>query len=112
MARSVEALKLQNILVITMVARDDLQDGGASHLKHVVHSIRALNRDVTIELLTSDFQGSKESLALLLENPPEIFNHNVETVRRLTPRVRHRATYERSLGIYRSVEKRKSSHPN
>jgi lipoic acid synthetase len=100
----VEALKLKHV-VITMVARDDLPDGGAQHLKRVVESIRSLNRDVTIELLTSDFQGSKESLALLLENPPEIFNHNVETVRRLTPRVRHRATYDRSLEILSWIKK-------
>jgi lipoic acid synthetase len=85
--------------VITMVARDDLPDGGASHMAAITRTIREVNPGVTIELLTSDFAGNLEALDQLLEARPEIFNHNIETVRALTPRVRHRATYDRTLAI-------------
>ncbi len=103
--KSVKELGLKHV-VITMVARDDMPDGGAKHLLKVVQEIRKQNPGVTVELLTSDFQGSKESLDILLTEPPEIFNHNVETVRRLTPRVRHRATYDRSLEILAYVKQK------
>ena len=86
-----------------MVARDDLIDGGAAHLTEIIRAVRALNPQVTIEVLTSDFQGSEDSLRTLLEAEPEIFNHNIETVRTLTPRVRHRATYECTLFVLRTV---------
>lgn len=95
-ARSVQALNLKHV-VITMVARDDLEDGGASHLKETVHKIREINPDTTVEVLTSDFQGNKTSWNTILEAEPEIFNYNIETVRSLTPSVRHKATYERTL---------------
>jgi len=103
--KSVKELGLKHV-VITMVARDDMPDGGALHLKKVVQEIRKQTPQTTVELLTSDFQGSKESLDILLEEPPEIFNHNVETVRRLTPRVRHKATYERSLQVLAYVKEK------
>jgi len=103
--KSVRELGLKHV-VITMVARDDMPDGGAAHLLHVVKEIRKQNPGTTVELLTSDFQGSYESLDILLQDPPEIFNHNVETVRRLTPRVRHKATYERSLEMLDYVKKK------
>lgn len=97
-AASVKELGLKHV-VITMVARDDLLDGGSSHLVQIVEAIRKNHEDVTIELLTSDFMGRKESLKCILEAKPEIFNHNIETVRSLTPRVRHKATYERTLEV-------------
>lgn len=97
-AASVRELGLKHV-VITMVARDDLNDGGSSHLVQVIEAIRRENEDVTIEVLTSDFMGREESLQVILDAKPEIFNHNIETVRLLTPRVRHKATYERTLAV-------------
>lgn len=95
-AKSVQQLGLKHV-VITMVARDDLVDGGAFHLKSIVEKIRSSCPGTTIELLTSDLSGRSESLDIIISAQPEIFNHNIETVRRLSPRVRHKATYERTL---------------
>lgn len=95
-AASVKALGLKHV-VLTMVARDDLPDGGADHLSHIVDAIRKENSGVTIELLTSDFEGNEEAWHRILQAKPEVFNYNIETVRRLSPRVRHKATYERTL---------------
>lgn len=97
-ALSVSQLGLKHA-VITMVARDDLPDGGAEHLVKVIQEIRNRNAAITIEVLTSDFHGNKEALDIVLKVQPEIFNHNIETVRSLTPRVRHTATYERTLDV-------------
>lgn len=97
-ADSVKQLDLKHV-VITMVARDDLPDGGSLHLTHVIEAIRQKQEKVTIEVLTSDFFGNHASWQQVLEAQPEIFNHNIETVRELTPRVRHKATYERTLEL-------------
>lgn len=97
-AESVAELGLKHV-VITMVARDDLLDGGSQHLADIIAEIRRQVRTVTIEVLTSDFAGNFTSLDTLLKANPEIFNHNIETVRKLTPRVRHKATYDRTLSI-------------
>ncbi len=102
LAHSVKELGLQHV-VITMVARDDLPDGGASHLLSIMEEVRRLNEGVTLEVLTSDFEGSEHSLDIVLSAQPEIFNHNIETVRSLTPRVRHRATYDRTLSVLKYV---------
>lgn len=99
-AETVVQLGLKHV-VITMVARDDLPDGGAHHLVSVMEAVRKRVPEATIEVLTSDFAGNKDSLQIVLEAQPEIFNHNVETVRELTPRVRHTATYDRTLGVLR-----------
>ncbi|MDB6081898.1 MAG: lipA [Chlamydiia bacterium] len=103
-AESVKKLGLKHV-VITMVARDDLQDGGARHLAHVITAIRKECVGTTIEVLTSDFDGNQEALTLILKEKPEIFNHNIETVRSLTHRVRFKATYERSLATLSYVKK-------
>lgn len=95
-ADSVKDLGLKHV-VITMVARDDLPDGGASHIIAITDAIREKNKNVTIELLTADFHGNHSSWESVLKARPEIFNYNIETVRALTPRVRHKATYERTL---------------
>ncbi len=84
-------------LVITMVARDDLQDGGASHIAEIIRTVRTLCPGISIETLTSDFCGNKEALDIVLKEKPDVFNHNIETVRELSPRVRHKASYERTL---------------
>ncbi|MFI5334849.1 MAG: lipoyl synthase, partial [Chlamydiales bacterium] len=97
-ALSVKELGLKHV-VITMVARDDLPDGGAAPLVEIIREVKKQNPDVTVELLTSDFNGNLAALDLVLHEKPEIFNHNIETVRSLTPKVRHRATYDRTLQI-------------
>lgn len=103
-AESVLQLGLKHV-VITMVARDDLPDGGAQHLADVIEEIRKQVKDVTIEVLTSDFTGNPTSLDIILKAKPEIFNHNIETVRAMTPRVRHKATYDRTLSVLKYVRK-------
>lgn len=103
LAHSVKQLGLKHV-VITMVARDDLEDGGALHLVQIIETIREQNEGITIEILTSDFQGNFKALDLVLSCRPEIFNHNVETVRELTPRVRHKATYERTLEVLKHAK--------
>jgi lipoic acid synthetase len=102
-ADSVVKLGLRHV-VITMVARDDLPDGGASHLAAIMREIRSSVSSVTIEILISDLGGKHESLDVLLEAKPDIFNHNIETVRELTPKVRHTATYDRTLSVLRYVK--------
>jgi len=86
---------------ITMVNRDDLADGGASVMAATVRAIRARVPGCSVEVLTSDFMGSREAIASVVESRPDIVSHNVETVRRLTPRVRSRSSYARSLEFLR-----------
>lgn len=108
-AATVQELGLKHV-VITMVARDDLVDGGAEHLCSVIHAVRKQSKEATVEVLTSDFFGNKSAWDAVLEAEPEIFNHNVETVRELTPRVRHTATYDRTLSFLKYMkENRKNS---
>lgn len=97
-SNSVGALGLKHV-VLTMVARDDLADGGAQHLARVVQQLRRDFPAITIEVLTSDFEGNEGSWDVVLAAQPDIFNHNIETIRELTPRVRHKATYARTLGL-------------
>ncbi|UCD16380.1 MAG: lipoyl synthase [Candidatus Zixiibacteriota bacterium] len=97
-ARTVALLGIKHA-VITSVTRDDLPDGGAGHFVRVVKAIRGLERGVTVEVLTPDFQGDPEALRKVLAVAPEVFNHNVETVPRLYPKVRPAANYRRSLKI-------------
>lgn len=96
-------LGLQHI-VLTMVARDDLEDGGAAHLAAIIRAIKADNSINTVEVLTSDLKGDPQALDTIIAAKPEIFNHNIETIQRLTPRVRHIATYERTLTVLRYVK--------
>ncbi|MGH2639977.1 MAG: lipoyl synthase [Rhabdochlamydiaceae bacterium] len=97
-ALSVQELGLKHV-VVTMVARDDLLDGGAAHMGAIIHAIRNKNPGCSIEVLTSDFNGNLGALEVVLKHHPEVFNHNIETVRSLTPRVRHKATYDRTLQV-------------
>jgi lipoic acid synthetase len=93
-------------VVITAVARDDLADGGAGHFRQTIEAVRQLNPRTVIEILTPDFNDHDESIDTVLAAGPEIFNHNLETVRRLTPAVRSRATYDRSLSVLKKVKAR------
>jgi lipoic acid synthetase len=98
-----------NHVVITAVARDDLTDGGADHFRQTIEKVRELNPGTVIEVLTPDFNDRDEAIDLVLSANPHIFNHNLETVRRLTPSVRSRATYDRSLSVLSKVKARRGS---
>lgn len=89
--------------VVTSVDRDDLPDGGASIFAATIREIRARSPGTTIEVLTPDFQGDLEAVRVVLAERPEIFNHNMETVARLYPRVRPKSGYRRSLSVLRAA---------
>ncbi len=105
-ARVAEAAKRMRLrhVVITAVARDDLADGGADHFRQTITQVRAACPGIVIEVLTPDFLDRDESIDIVLSANPDIFNHNLETVRRLTPSVRSRATYDRSLNVLAKVK--------
>ena len=105
-AEAVRRMKLRHV-VITAVARDDLPDGGAEHFRRTVEAVHALNPGTVLEVLVPDFNDRDAALDTVLAAHPEVFNHNLETVRRLTPRVRSRATYDRSLSVLRKVKARR-----
>ena len=95
-AEAVMRMKLNHV-VITAVARDDVPDGGALHFARTIEAIRERDSKIIIEVLVPDFNGKDDSLRTVLEAAPHIFNHNLETVERLTPVVRSRAKYKLSL---------------
>jgi lipoic acid synthetase len=99
--RVAEAARRMNLghIVITAVARDDLADGGALHFARTIRAVRELNPRTIVEILVPDFNGRDDALETVLAEGPEIFNHNLETVERLTPLVRSRAQYRRSLAV-------------
>jgi lipoyl synthase len=99
-ADSVTLMNLKHV-VVTAVARDDLKDGGAAVFAETVRAIRRKNPFTSIEVLPSDMGGVLENLQALMDARPDILNHNIETVKRLTPRIRARATYDRSLEFLR-----------
>ena len=105
-AEATRRMKLKHV-VITAVARDDVADGGAEHFRQTIEEVRKLNPGIVIEVLVPDFQDSDDAIAAVLAANPQIFNHNLETIRRLTPSVRHRATYDRSLSVLKKVKGRR-----
>ncbi|HMJ90800.1 MAG TPA: lipoyl synthase [Candidatus Acidoferrum sp.] len=105
-AEATRRMKLKHV-VITAVARDDLDDGGAEHFRRTIEEVRALNPGIVIEVLTPDFLDKDSAIDMVLAAEPNIFNHNLETVRRLTPEVRFRATYDRSLSVLSKVKSRR-----
>ena len=107
-AEATRRMKLKHV-VITAVARDDIADGGAEHFRQTIEEVRRLNPKTVIEILVPDFQDSDQSIEMVLAANPDIFNHNLETVRRLTPEVRHRATYDRSLSVLRKAKEIRNS---
>ncbi|SDO42322.1 lipoyl synthase [Alkalicoccus daliensis] len=100
-AESVQVMGLKHV-VITAVARDDLRDGGAAVFAETVRQVRKMNPGTSIEVLPSDMGGKEENVKTLIDAKPDIFNHNIETVRSLTKRVRARATYDRTLGVLKT----------
>ncbi|QXJ27469.1 Lipoyl synthase [Saccharolobus shibatae B12] len=98
-AEAVKEMKLDYV-VITSVDRDDLVDGGAQHFANVVKAVKELNPGVVVEVLTPDFRGDFNAVKKVIDAGVDVFAHNVETVRRLTPLVRDpRASYEQSLNV-------------
>ncbi len=90
--------------VITAVARDDLADGGAAHFAQTIEALRRRKPDMVIEVLVPDFNGKETSLRTVLDAAPHVFNHNIETVERLTPLVRSRAKYRLSLDVLKRAK--------
>ncbi|KAA0545356.1 lipoyl synthase [Bacillus sp. BGMRC 2118] len=109
-ADSVSLMGLKHA-VITAVARDDLKDGGAAVFAETVRAVRRKNPFTTIEVLPSDMNGVYENLQTLMDAKPDILNHNIETVRRLSDRVRARAKYDRSLEFLRRAKEMYSEIP-
>ena len=101
-AEAVARLSLR-FVVLTSVDRDDLPDGGARHFAATIAAVRRLSPGAGIEVLTPDFRGRFDSLRVIVEAAPDVFNHNVETVARLYPRVRRGAALDRSLGLLRAA---------
>jgi lipoic acid synthetase len=104
-AEAAHRMKLRHV-VITAVARDDLPDGGAEHFRRTIEAVRARLPGAVIEVLVPDFNDRDAAIDTVLAARPHIFNHNLETVRRLTPQVRSRATYDRSLSVLRKAKAR------
>ena len=107
-SNSIKDLGLKHV-VITMVTRDDLNDGGASHLAKIIKIIKLNSPDTTIEVLTSDFNGNENSYNTIIKEKPDVFNHNIETVYELSQKIRHKASYERSLSVLKYVKNNSSN---
>jgi lipoic acid synthetase len=104
LAKSIEELGL-NYAVITCVDRDDLPDGGAQQMADAIRAIRARTPHVKVEVLTSDYRGDVEALKKVIDAQPDVFAHNVETTRALTPHVRdRRCGYDQSLDVLRNAK--------
>jgi lipoic acid synthetase len=102
-AAAIADLKLKHA-VITSVDRDDLKDGGAFIFAETVRQIRKLDSNVKVELLTPDLQGSLDCVRTIIEAKPDIFSHNIETVRRLYPSIRFKSDYTTSFGLLKSAK--------
>ena len=103
-AEGVMRLKLRHV-VLTAVARDDIPDGGALHFARTIEAIRSKDPSIIIEVLVPDFNGKDDSIRTVLDAAPHVFNHNLETVERLTPLVRSRAKYKLSLDVLKRAKR-------
>ncbi|HHO81941.1 MAG TPA: lipoyl synthase, partial [Halothiobacillus sp.] len=111
LAETVKAMGL-NYVVITSVNRDDLRDGGAGHFAEVIRQLRKHCPGTLIEVLTPDFRGREaKAIDILAADPPDVFNHNLETVPRLYKQARPGASYEGSLALLRDIKARHPSMP-
>ncbi|MGI9462209.1 MAG: lipoyl synthase [Alphaproteobacteria bacterium] len=101
------AVKLMGLshVVITSVDRDDLPDGGATHFQKVIMAVRKMNPDTTIEILTPDFKHKSNAIDVIAQNPPDVFNHNLETVPRFYLKLRPGARYYTSLSLLENMKK-------
>ncbi|MHB1549293.1 MAG: lipoyl synthase [Acidimicrobiales bacterium] len=98
-------------VVITSVARDDLEDGGASVFAACIREVRNARPECAVEVLISDFMGQRDALQTVMDARPDILNHNIETVRRLSDRVRSKAKYERTLELLRRAREMQPAIP-
>lgn len=111
LAKTIAAMRLRYV-VITSVDRDDLRDGGAGHFRLCIEALRSLSPQTMIEILVPDFRGRHDlALAILEQAPPDVFNHNLETVPRLYKSVRPGADYAGSLGLLRRFKDRHPAIP-
>jgi len=101
-AKSVQKLKLKHV-VLTSVDRDDLDDLGAEIWAETVKQIKILNPETTIETLIPDFQGGNDLIQKVIDAKPDVISHNLETVKRLTPKIRSRAQYDTSLQVIKQI---------
>src|SRR5439155_16747712 len=102
-AEAVRRMKLKHV-VITAVARDDLQDGGANHFARTINAVREMDPKIVIEVLVPDFHARDWCIQIVLDAAPDIYNHNMETVERLTPMVRSSAKYRTSLRVLKRAK--------
>ena len=102
-ARAVKELGLK-YAVITSVTRDDLEDGGAEHFANCIYEIRKLTPEVKVEILTPDFKGNNDALDMIIKAAPEVFNHNIETVKSLFKTARPQGNYSLSLEVLKYVK--------
>lgn len=102
-AEAIRRMKLKHI-VITAVARDDIADGGAEHFARTIRAVREVDSAIIIEVLTPDFNGKDPALRTVIDAKPQVFNHNLETVERLSPLVRSRAKYRLSLDVLKRAK--------
>jgi lipoic acid synthetase len=102
LAEAIKIMKLKHC-VITSVDRDDLPDGGASFWADIIRRVKEVNTNITMEALIPDFDASTESIQKIIDAGPEVISHNLETVKRLTPFIRTKAKYDRSLDVIRYV---------
>jgi lipoic acid synthetase len=102
LAQSIKSMDLKHC-VITSVDRDDLFDGGASFWAETIRTIREINPEITMETLIPDFDGKSENIQKIIDAAPDVISHNIETVRRLTPLIRTKAKYDRSLGVLKFI---------
>lgn len=94
-----------NYVVITAVCRDDLLDGGAEHMAKTIRAIKRLSSKIIVEPLIPDYNGNEESIKKIVDSRPEVISHNIETVERLTPKVRDkRASYKQSLSVLKTIK--------
>jgi len=105
LAESVRTLRLKHC-VITSVDRDDLNDGGASFWAETIRSVKEVNPNTTIETLIPDFDGIYENIRIVIDARPDLISHNIETVRRLTPVIRTKAKYDRSIDVIRYISEK------
>ena len=90
--------------VVTSVTRDDLEDGGALHFANCINEIRKIAPDTKIEILTPDFKNRKESLDIIINARPDVFNHNIEAVRAIFKSVRPQGNYDNSLSVLNYIK--------
>ena len=105
-AKAVSELNLK-YAVITSVTRDDLHDGGAEHFAKCIFEIRKVSPQTKIEILTPDFKGNQNSLDTIIQANPQVFNHNIETIKELFKTARPQGNYQTSLNVLNYIKKHK-----